>query len=91
MKSILEELYMGNIGFDSGQYEPDSHFVQLAKIKLKCMEKLSATLGDQEKEWFDHYCNAREEMEEITRYNLYTKALRFGLLFMAELIMEPSN
>ena len=88
MRSILEELYIGNIGFDSGQYEPDSRFVQLAKTKLECMEKLSAALGGQEKECFDQYCNAREEMEEITRYNLYTKALRFGLLLMAELLME---
>lgn len=88
MKSILEELYMGNIGFDSGVYAPNSHFVKAAKRKLDSMEKLSATLNESEKELFEEYCDTQGDIEGITRYNTYTNALKFGILLMIEILME---
>ncbi len=38
MQSIMEELYMGNVGFDSGRYGPDSPFVKAARKKMDSME-----------------------------------------------------
>jgi hypothetical protein len=58
MQRILEELYMGNIGFDSGHYGPDSPFVKAARRKLDSMEKLNAMLDGTGKKLFDAYCEA---------------------------------
>lgn len=58
---------MGNIGFDSGRYGPDSPFVQAACRKLDSMEKLDATLNEAEKELFEQYCDAQGDIEGITR------------------------
>lgn len=88
MRSILEELYMGNIGFDAGYYAQNSPFVKAAKRKLESMEKLSAALNDTEKELFEQYCDAQADIEGITRYDTYTRALKFGILLMAEILME---
>ena len=67
MQSILEQLYMGNIGFDSGQHSPNSPFVIAAKKKVDNMEKLTATLNDSQKELFDNYCEAQGDIEGIMR------------------------
>lgn len=69
MQSILEELYMGNIGFNAGYYPQNSPFVKAARRKLDSMEKLEAMLDDAGKELFDKYCEAQGDMEGITRYD----------------------
>lgn len=69
MQSILEELYMGNIGFDGGYYSQNSAFVSAARKKLNSMEKLNTLLDDSGKELFEQYCGAQEDMEGITRYS----------------------
>ena len=88
MKSILEELYMGNIGFDSGHYGQNSPFVKAARRKLDSMEKLTASLNDAEKELFEQYCDAQGDIEGTTRYDTFTSALKFGILLMIEILME---
>ena len=91
MNSILEELYMGNIGFDSGHHGPNSPFVKAAKRKLDSMEKLSATLNEAEKELFEQYCEAEGDIEGITRYDTYTRALKFGILLMIEIFISQDS
>ena len=88
MMNILEELYMGNIGFDSGHYGQNSPFVKAAKRKLDSMEQLSATLNDSEKELFEQYCDAQADIEGITRYDTFTSALKFGILLMVEIFAD---
>lgn len=89
MKSILEELYMGNIGFDAGYYGQNSPFVKAARKKLDSMEKLSASLNEAEKELFEQYCDAQGDIEGITRYDTYSSALKFGILLMIEIFIGP--
>ena len=83
MQSMLEELYMGNVGFDAGYYPQNSPFVKAAK-QLDSMEKLNAILDDTGKELFEQYCDAQGDIGDITRYDTYTDALRFGILLMVE-------
>jgi hypothetical protein len=91
MKSILEELYMGNIGFDAGYYRQNSPFVKAARRKMDSMEKLSASLDDAEKELFEQYCDAQGDIEGITRYDTFTSALKFGILLMVEIFICPQE
>ena len=88
MKSILEELYIGNIGFDSWQYGKDSPFVKAAQKKMENMEKLTETLNDSQKELFENYCDAQGDIESITRYDTFTAAIKFGTLFMMEILTK---
>lgn len=87
VESILEELYYGNICPDTKVCEHDSPFVQAARLKRKNLDKLTAVLDDSAKELFEKYCDAQEEMEEITRYGTFTYALKFGILLMIEIFM----
>lgn len=91
MKSVLEQLFMGNIRPDSRKYEPDSPFVQAAKLKHRNLESLMETLNDSEKEVFEKYCDAQADIEGITRYDTFTYALKFGALLMMEIFMTSSE
>ena len=84
---MLEDLYMGNVGFDAGYYSQNSPFVKAARRKLDSMEKLSASLNEAEKELFEQYCDAQADIEGITRYDTYTSALKFGILLMTEIFI----
>ena len=88
MKSILEELYMGNLGFDSWNYGKDSPYVKAAQKKLENMTALTATLDDSQKELFNGYVEAQGDMEAITRYDTFVEALKFGILLMIEILSK---
>jgi hypothetical protein len=91
MKSIIEELFNSNIRPDARIYGKDSPFVQAARVKSESLEKLTAALDDSEKELFDAYCDAQGEIEDISRYDTFTYALRFGILLMAEVFMGAGD
>ena len=91
MRSVLEELYYGNIRPDSRIYGQDSPFVQAAKLKSKNLEKLKEVLNDSEKEIFDQYYDAQGDIEGITQYDTFTYALKFGILLMVETFMGSSE
>ena len=88
MKSIVEELYIGNIGFDSWQYSKDSPFVKAARKKAENLEKLTETLNDSQKGLFENYCDAQGDIEFITRCDTFTATLKFGTLFMMEVLAK---
>ena len=84
MKNILEQLYMGNIGFDSHRYRPNSPFVKAARKKAENMEKLMKTMNGYQKRLLNNYCNAQADIEAITRYDTFIASLKFGTLYMME-------
>ena len=88
MKSILEELYMGNVGFDSWNYGKDSPFVKAARKKADNMKALTETLDDSQKELFEGYIDAQGDIEAITRYDTYVATLKFGILLMIEIFAK---
>jgi hypothetical protein len=91
MQSVLEELYYGNIRPDARCYGQDSPFAQAARLKQRNLEKLMDTLNDSEKELFEKYSDAQADLEEITRYDTFTYALKFGILLMTEVFMEKTE
>ena len=85
MASVFRELYMGNIVFDGVHYDPASPFVKAAKKKMESYEQLEQTLTDSQKELLGTFLDAQSDIEEISRYGLFTSALKFGVLFSMEI------
>ena len=82
----MQELYMGNIGFDSWNYAKDSPFVKATQKKMDNMKALTETLNDSQKELFESYTDAQGDIEHITRYDTYVASLKFGMLLMIEIL-----
>ena len=91
MKSILESLYAGQIGFDNVHYGQDIDFVKAACEELDSFEGFMETFDESTQKRFAQYCDARSEIEAITRYNTFTSALQFGVLLMAELFPRQGS
>ncbi|MCL2343676.1 MAG: hypothetical protein FWC62_07255, partial [Firmicutes bacterium] len=75
MRSVLEALYNGDILPDLRNYEQSAPLVQAEKLKARNLADLMALLDDSGKETFEKYCDAQDEIEEITLYDTYTYAL----------------
>jgi len=88
MTSILEELYKGNLGFDSWNYGKDSPFVKAAQKKMENMTALAETLNDSLNELLNGYIEAQGDIEAITRYDTYVASLKFGILLMIEIFVK---
>lgn len=82
MKNILEYL-------DSPPakiYEQDSPFVKTARIKSETLERLNATLTDEQKSLLEAYFEADTQIEEIIQFDSFRYAFHMGAQLMAELI-----
>ena len=91
MKSILDELYIGNVGFDSTRYPQDSPFAKAAQKKRENKEKLAETLSDSQRELFESYCDAQGDIECIARYDTFVASLKFGVLLMVEILTNSRS
>ena len=87
MSKVLEELYYGNIQPNSKRYGQDSPFVKAAKLKNIHLEKLMASLNDAEKDIFEKYCEAKGDIEEISRQDNFTYGFKLGTMLMIETFM----
>ena len=87
MKSILEELYAGNIRPDSRIYEKDSPFVKVAHVKKESLDKLMETMNEIQKELFETYTDAQGEIEGITRYDTFIYSFILGSSLMMEILV----
>jgi len=91
MKSVIKELYHGNLGFDSWTYCKDSPFVKAAQKKADNMKALMESFDDSQKELFEGYIDAQGDSEAITRYDTFVEALRFGILIMVEVCTSDGD
>ena len=91
MESILRELYHGNIRPDCRIYSKDSPFVKAARVKHDSLEKLEEMLDASEKEILEKYFEAQSEIEDITKFDTFTDALKFGMLLMIEIFSNASG
>ena len=87
MNSVLEELFNGNICSEDKNGEQDSTLKKAIHFKQINFDKLMAVLNEPEREIFEKYLDAQNNVEDITRYNTFTYALKFGVLFMTEIFM----
>ena len=86
MQSIIEELYYGNICPDRKIHTPDSDFVRHARIKSDNLDKLIASMSDEQKVMFEAYSEANGEIESIVTFGRFTYGLTFGMLLMMEIV-----
>ena len=88
MKSILRELYLGNIAFDGYHYDRNSPFVKAVKKKMESYEQLEQTLTEAQKELLESYLDAQGDIEGISQEGLFQSALKFGVLLMIEILQS---
>ena len=82
MENILELLY------DLPReriHEQDSPFVRAARIKNENLERLTASMTDEQEELLDAYLDARDKVEDMMNFDRFRFAFHFGARLVAEL------
>lgn len=86
MYSILEQLYDAPIGFNGVPFGQDSDFVKAARVKCENLEKLEATLTDEQKKFFEAFLEADGEIEGIMKHQKFDYGFHLGALIMMEIM-----
>lgn len=84
MKSVLEELWYGNIDPHETILRKDQHYRRLLSLMDSNRDKLTATLTDKQKETLDRYDETINEMHSVTKQ----AAFQYGFSLGVHLILE---
>ena len=83
MDNILELLYNLPRKRVHGQ---DSPFVRAARIKSENLDRLTASITEEQRELLDAYLDAGSRVEDIRDFDRFRFAFQVGAQLMAELI-----
>jgi len=84
MKSVLEELYPGNIDPDTAYFERDSAFGRAMGRIAENEDQLLKKLHEPEKGMFTAFSDAQAEINSLTAMEKFSVGFKLGALLMAE-------
>ena len=91
MRSILEELWYGNVGPNTGCREATAEEKQLMGYITKHHEDLEATLTDKQKETLEKFDDCYADLTDINEREIFAYAFRLGMRIAIEVFTEPER
>ena len=86
MRSILEELWYGNVGPNTGCREATAEENQLMGYITKHHEDLEATLTDKQKETLEKFDDCYAELMEMSEREIFGYAFKLGARIAIEVL-----
>ena len=86
MKSIIEELYFGNVGPDVEFRTRSDETKELRNYILAHYENLSSTLSEKQKEDFEKFNDCTAELTCLNERDIFTYAFRLGARIAIEVL-----
>ena len=86
MKSILEELWYGNVCPDVMMGKMSAEKKELAQHIVTHYEKLNSLMNDEQREVLEKYDACQNELIMISEKTIFTYAFRLGARLMLEVI-----
>ena len=84
MKSIINELWHGNIVPQEDSRNNTKEMKELLKLVARNREELDGTLTDKQKETLEKFEDCMNEMHSITERDAFSYGFRLGVQLMAE-------
>lgn len=84
MRTVLEDLWYGNIDPSEQFLSGNSHFKELISVMASNREKLSESLTAEQTEWLEKYDDIINEMHSVAE----VEAFKFGFKLAATLLLE---
>ena len=88
MRTILEELYYGNICPNTDCRSTDKETKQLMGYIANHHDALLATLNDQQKEILEKFDDCYNELNDINERELFSYAFRLGMRIAIEVLSD---
>ncbi len=90
MRSILEELWYGNVCPNEGCREVTKETKELMKYIAEHHDNLHATLSEKQKETLEKFDDCYSELTDINERDIFVYAFRLGARMMLE-VMTPKS
>ena len=91
MKSVLEELWYGNIRPDVGARETTPPVKRLMGYIADHYDTLRATLTKEQKEILEKFDSCSNELAAINEREIFVYAFRLGAKIMLEIMLSEDN
>lgn len=89
MRSILEELFYGNICPNTDCRSQDKETKQLMGYIADHHDNLLSTLNDQQKEILEKFDDCYNELTDINEREIFTYAFTLGAKIVFEILCKP--
>ena len=87
MKSILEELFYGNICPNTDCRSDDKEVKELMEYVASHHENLLKTLNDEQKEILEKFNDCYDELTDINEREIFVYAFRLGMRIAIEVLL----
>lgn len=84
MRSIIKELYYGNITPSERSYCKTGEYAHILQLVTRNEEKLTETLSEAQKETFEKFKDGTSELSSMTEVTAFTLGFKLGLRLTAE-------
>ncbi len=91
MRSILEELWYGNVCPSEGCREVTKETKVLMKYIAEHHDKLYATLNEKQKETLEKFDDCYAEITDINERDIFMYAFRLGAKMMLEVLLPQAE
>ena len=91
MRSIIEELFYGNICPNTDCRTQDNETKQLMGYIANHHDALLSTLNDQQKEILEKFDDCYSELTDINEQEIFAYAFRLGAQLMLEMLGESTK
>ncbi len=86
MKSVLEEIWYGNISPNDGSREPSKEEKRIMRQIADNHDKLYSSLSDEQKKLLERFSDFHWELAAITERELFFYAFRLGAQIAIEVL-----
>ena len=91
MRSILEELFYGNVCPNTDCRSKDKEVKELMGYVADHHSALNETLTDKQKEIFEKYNDSYDELTDINEREIFAYAFRLGARIAIEVLLPEAN
>ena len=91
MRSILEELFYGNVCPSTDCRSQSEEGKTLIGYIADHHKELSATLDDRQKEIFEKFTDCYDELTDINEREIFIYAFRLGMRIAIEVLLPEAN
>ena len=91
MRSILEELFYGNVCPNTECRSKDKEVIELMRYIADHHSALNETLTDQQKEIFEKFNDCYDELTDINEREIFVYAFRLGTRIAIEVLLPEAN
>ena len=91
MKSILEELWYGNICPETDKRSNPGEMKQLMEYIALHHETLLATFNDEQKETFEKFDDCWSEYASLAEKSIFVYAFKLGMRLAIEVLISDEN